>query len=343
MAKIIDLGEHHVGRRYVVSGIKGRIKEFVHEQDAYAYFYFLESSEWTQACEEKWLKKKEFTIDKLVAFYYGERCYRYNLTRSDKRRLSKNTLRKAYSSFKYREQFSEIANQSLTAVAMPDVQDLNLGKSRLIFLQDAYRCAISHNICVLNPVSKLIHKPEKQEAQCATEKQVKELLLLAEKQNKPRLWLTIKLGSELGLRIGEVNGLHWNAFDMGRVHIKQQKKDEGGFDDCKNRSNRRLMVNEALYCEWLGEFDAEFTSKLGLDVPLFDVKNDQLNNCFRRLSKELGYDLGFHSLRHHCASRLILQGEQISAVSKFLGHKDVATTLSVYAHLIEDRFEVVIG
>jgi len=37
MAKIVDLGENHVGKRYLVSGIKGRMKEFTHEQDAYAY------------------------------------------------------------------------------------------------------------------------------------------------------------------------------------------------------------------------------------------------------------------------------------------------------------------
>ena len=44
----------------------------------------------------------------------------------------------------------------------------------------------------------------------------------------------------------------------------------------------------------------------------------------------------FHDLRHTHASALIAAGASIKAVSRRLGHADVAITLRVYAHLMPD-------
>ena len=44
----------------------------------------------------------------------------------------------------------------------------------------------------------------------------------------------------------------------------------------------------------------------------------------------------FHELRHTHASALIAAGASIKAVSRRLGHADVAITLRVYAHLMPD-------
>ncbi|MDQ3447803.1 MAG: site-specific integrase, partial [Chloroflexota bacterium] len=41
----------------------------------------------------------------------------------------------------------------------------------------------------------------------------------------------------------------------------------------------------------------------------------------------------FHSLRHACATLLIEQGEELTVVSRLLGHANLATTADVYAHL----------
>lgn len=48
----------------------------------------------------------------------------------------------------------------------------------------------------------------------------------------------------------------------------------------------------------------------------------------------------FHGLRHTHASYLISNGVQISYVSKRLGHKDVATTIKVYSHLLDKASKV---
>jgi integrase len=43
---------------------------------------------------------------------------------------------------------------------------------------------------------------------------------------------------------------------------------------------------------------------------------------------------GFHRLRHTHASLLLAKGRPVTEVSARLGHKDVRTTLTVYAHAL---------
>ncbi len=47
----------------------------------------------------------------------------------------------------------------------------------------------------------------------------------------------------------------------------------------------------------------------------------------------------FHDLRHTAASLMVRQGISAKTVSDRLGHKDVAFTLRVYAHLYDDQRE----
>lgn len=48
---------------------------------------------------------------------------------------------------------------------------------------------------------------------------------------------------------------------------------------------------------------------------------------------------GMHALRHFYASALLDAGENIKAVSEYMGHADPALTLRVYAHLMPDSRE----
>lgn len=47
-------------------------------------------------------------------------------------------------------------------------------------------------------------------------------------------------------------------------------------------------------------------------------------------------DVNFHALRHTYATRLLEVGENIKTISELLGHKDIKTTLNIYAHVLED-------
>lgn len=48
---------------------------------------------------------------------------------------------------------------------------------------------------------------------------------------------------------------------------------------------------------------------------------------------------GMQALRHFYASALLDAGENIKAVSEYMGHADPALTLRVYAHLMSDSRE----
>jgi integrase len=53
----------------------------------------------------------------------------------------------------------------------------------------------------------------------------------------------------------------------------------------------------------------------------------------RALSERL-HGLRFHDLRHTATSLLIAAGAHPKAIQEHLGHRDIATTLNVYGHLL---------
>jgi integrase len=66
---------------------------------------------------------------------------------------------------------------------------------------------------------------------------------------------------------------------------------------------------------------------------LFPPKND-LSKNFRVLSERIGIEhFTVHDLRRTCGSLLINRNVDIASVSAILRHKDISTTIAVYAHL----------
>ena len=58
---------------------------------------------------------------------------------------------------------------------------------------------------------------------------------------------------------------------------------------------------------------------------------------FQKLSQKYNLPhLNPHAFRHSAASIMITNGVDIVTVSKMLGHKDVTTTLNIYAHAINE-------
>ena len=56
---------------------------------------------------------------------------------------------------------------------------------------------------------------------------------------------------------------------------------------------------------------------------------------------EVPASLTFHDLRHNCGSYLLSEHVPITMVSKILGHANVAITLSIYSHALEEDTELV--
>ena len=63
---------------------------------------------------------------------------------------------------------------------------------------------------------------------------------------------------------------------------------------------------------------------------------DYVTGAWARLRKSLGLDhVRLHDLRHFQATMLLQGGIPVKDVSKRIGHRDAATTLNVYAHVLE--------
>jgi len=70
-----------------------------------------------------------------------------------------------------------------------------------------------------------------------------------------------------------------------------------------------------------------------------DGKHVSPNYCynhFKALLKQSGLpSVRFHDLRHSFATMLLEQGEDITTISKLLGHHSISITMDIYAHLTE--------
>ncbi|MBN1040089.1 site-specific integrase [Clostridium botulinum] len=65
--------------------------------------------------------------------------------------------------------------------------------------------------------------------------------------------------------------------------------------------------------------------------PTEEISQKVAKNNYMQLKQ-----ITFHGLRHTHATLLIFNGENIKVVSDRLGHKDIATTLNTYTHIMED-------
>ena len=69
--------------------------------------------------------------------------------------------------------------------------------------------------------------------------------------------------------------------------------------------------------------------------PFSGIDRFNASRTFREAAEKAGIkDSGvvFHSLRHTCASRLVMAGANTTLVKEWMGHKSIATTM-LYAHL----------
>jgi integrase len=160
-----------------------------------------------------------------------------------------------------------------------------------------------------------------------------------------------------GLRRSEILALRWGAVDLERKLLSVREALEetiaGGiaFKLPKSAAGARDVVLPDIAVDVLRDWrrrQLETRIALGLGKPTADVlvfgRLDGSPASPRSLSKEwrlaaasIGIKAVFHALRHTHVSHLVSSGIDTVRISKRVGHADVATTLSFYAHLFEGR------
>ena len=149
-----------------------------------------------------------------------------------------------------------------------------------------------------------------------------------------------------GLRWGEFAGLDVSDLDLeaGELRVCQQLVELAGtFEITSNLktpwSSRTVSIPSSVR-DRIVEHHRRFPPVGGRAFSTINGKilrrSNFLRNVLRPAARRVGVEQArTHDLRHHHASVLLAAGEPIMNVSKRLGHRDSAVTLSVYSHVLE--------
>ena len=190
--------------------------------------------------------------------------------------------------------------------------------------------------------------------------------------------MPLLLAYRCGMRLGEIFGLMWNDIDFakGILSVNRQVQNHNDkwylenpkydsfrtieLDDITLSELKRLYEHEKeceqyyneyynyIYCETLEDDSKRLTYEpTGESIHMVLVRDDgswiqprTMMHCFNVIHHKLGFtELDFHSLRHTHASNLLAKGADVKYVQERLGHKNVATTLDIYAHVTETMRE----
>lgn len=141
---------------------------------------------------------------------------------------------------------------------------------------------------------------------------------ILEKLQGRREWGLCVMAAETGLRLGELLSLRWRNVAHDRVTVVESKNDDSRTVPLTQRAR--------------GVMDA--LPRVG-EGPFAGINRFEASRRFRRAAVEAGITdekVVFHSLRHTCASRLVMAGVDVRRVQVWMGHKSIQSTL-VYAHL----------
>jgi integrase len=222
-------------------------------------------------------------------------------------------------------------------------------------LTSVFNIAMKLEIIDRNPVKNaVVPEVEKKEAKAYDANQAVHMLrLLIKEPMKYQAAIYIALYG--GLRLGEVTGLDWDSVDLHAKTLsitksRQYTPERGTYDKKpKTKSSKRTISisDDVIYIleEHKKEQDIErrklgdqwkesgkiFTQRNG--IPMFP---DTPSNWFNHWLKRVGLPpITFHQLRHTHASILIAEGVDIASIARRLGHSNIQTTLSTYAHAFE--------
>lgn len=141
----------------------------------------------------------------------------------------------------------------------------------------------------------------------------------------------VLLSINTGLRRGELFQLRWADIDQERRSLTVRA------GNAKSRKVRHIPLNDDAYAA-LESWRAQSPSIAGLVFPAEDGGPfENVDSSYYRVLDKAGIrPFRWHDLRHHFASRLVMEGVDLNTVRELLGHADIKMTLR-YAHLAPEH------
>lgn len=156
------------------------------------------------------------------------------------------------------------------------------------------------------------------------------------------LWLdkVVEFACYTGLRLGEICNLRWNHIDLESQRLTvantANKATKSGRERSVPLTGRALAVIKDLQ-ETSECWPDHVVFSTGQNRPLDPGYVSKQFRRFRRLA-DLDSAICFHSLRHTCASWLVMKDVSLYVVKEILGHSTIEVTQR-YAHLAPDTMQ----
>lgn len=189
--------------------------------------------------------------------------------------------------------------------------------------------------------------------------------LILKSLTNERYDLGIKIAFGTGFRLGEILALTWNDLNIEECTLEVNKslKQTLVVHDDETRSSQLLLQTPKTESSYrtvpipenlLKSIIAYRKTQLETIMKNRDIYNDQgyiladdlgnpleprtLPRYFKTVqeSLELPYRK-FHSIRHSYATRLFELDIPVKTVQVLLGHKDIATTMNIYTHVVQEK------
>lgn len=189
-----------------------------------------------------------------------------------------------------------------------------------------------------------------------SKEQLVNFLECLEKETNNKVYTLFRLLAYSGMRKGEALALHWKDINFKTNEIRINKALSRGKDSklylkpTKNEKKRTISMDSitmAILKEWKKQQSEELLA-LGYNT----IQSKQLVFCNRSntfiqptmpnkwlnriLTKYKLTDITPHGFRHTHCSLLFEAGCKILEVKERLGHKDIQTTMNVYAHVSKE-------
>ena len=244
-------------------------------------------------------------------------------------------------------------------------------KKMYFILNQAFNAACSNNIIRINPITGIIipnKNIEPKEIEILSLEQQRNYIRALEDEPHGLLFLTTLF---TGMRLGEVTALKWKHIDLdkGIISVAESIKRSrvytanGDFESQnvtkkpKSKSGVRqiplpeFLIDKLKHCKPATDDDQTaqkyvFCTSNGTHLLDSNIRKYHHRICSNAKINPIKHTssssspkykgVSFHALRHTFATRLIESGENIKTVSTLLGHKDIETTLNIYAHVLED-------
>lgn len=145
-----------------------------------------------------------------------------------------------------------------------------------------------------------------------------------------------------GLRLGEILALEWSDIDYVAHTISVTKSYDYAAKrtkEPKTASSKRTVRVSAGFLAMIEPLKVNQQKRVFAPADGSYVSSSAVNKTLKKQLKACGLakkDFHFHSLRHSHVALLLYEGVPLYAISKRLGHADMAITARKYAYLIDE-------